>query len=193
MNLKSWLRRVPQPNSIRLDQKEVVRISEGKNKWRDVLDVIALRQPSTLEALDANGHVIRITELQPDRVDDDDDKGAAGKGPKSELAELGALIAGAYKSGAEQHAAAFQLAFAENTKLVQVLAERLGGLEKAWQTTLEQRAEELAAHAAASGDGGESLLNGPLAPLIQGLLAKQLGGADKPAVAKTNGHAKKGA
>lgn len=194
MNLKSWLRRVPQPNSIRLDQKEVVRISEGKNKWRDVLDVIALKQPSMLEALDTNGHVIRVTEVQGpqgEREDGDDD--AKTKGPKSELAELGALIAGAYKSGAEQHAAAFQLAFAENTKLVQVLAERLGGLEKAWQTTLEQRAEELAHVAAASSDGGESLLSGPLGPLISGLLAKQLAPSEPKPVVKTNGAKTKGA
>lgn len=189
MNLKSWLRRVPHPSSVRLDRKDVVRINEGKTKWRDVLDVIEQHQPSLLEALDSNGHVLRATELQSERVHDDDDK--PEKGPKSELAELGKLIADAYKSGAEQHAAAFQLAFAENTKLVALLAERLGGLERAWQTTLEQRAEELAAAAAAAGDGGESLLTGPLAPLIQGLLTKQLaGGESKPPVAKTNGHAK---
>ena len=40
MNLRSWLRRVPQPVKVRLDGKKVVRVGEGKNKWRDVLDVI---------------------------------------------------------------------------------------------------------------------------------------------------------
>lgn len=191
MNLKSWLRRVPHPSSVRLDRKDVVRINEGKTKWRDVLDVIEQHQPTLLEALDSNGHVLRATELQSDKDRDDDEK-PAEKGAKTDLSEFARLLADAYKSGAEQHAAAFQLAFAENTKLVQVLAERLGGLEKAWQTTLEQRAEELAAAAANAGDGGESLLTGPLAPLIQGLLAKQLAAGDKPTVAKTNGAAKKG-
>lgn len=191
MNLKSWLRRVPHPSSVRLDRKDVVRINEGKTKWRDVLDVIEQHQPSLLEALDSNGHVLRATELQSDRPEDDDKP--AEKGPKTELAELGKLIADAYRSGAEQHAAAFQMAFSENTKLVGLLAERLGGLERAWQTTLEQRAEELAARAAEAGDGGESLLSGPLGPMIQGLIAKQLVTGDaKPTVAKTNGAAKKG-
>lgn len=186
MNLRSWLRRVPHPHTLRLDDKKTLRISEGKNKWRDILDAVALEQPAKVEALDADGNVIRVTQLQ-DPDDRQDEAGGAAK-PKSELAELGALIAGAYRAGAEQHAAAFQLAFAENTKLVGLLAERLGGLEKAWQTTLEQRAAELGA---AGGEGGiDGLMNGPMGPLLQALAMKTLGSGDapaKPAVAKTNG------
>jgi hypothetical protein len=179
MNIKSWLRRVPHPVTLRLDDKKVLRISEGKNKWRDIVDAIALEQPAKLEALDADGNVIRVTQLaDPDSPADE----AAAAKPKSELAELGALIAGAYKSGAEQHAAAFQLAFAENTKLVQVLAERLGGLEKAWQTTLEQRAAEYMQQGG-GGDGIDGLMTGPMGPLLQALAMKTLGGAEKPAAA----------
>ena len=184
MNLKSWLRRVPQPHSLRLDDKKVLRISEGKNKWRDILDAVALEQPGKVEALDTDGNVIRVTQL----ADPDDKPGEepGGPKPKSELAELGALIAGAYRAGAEQHAAAFQMAFTENTKLVQVLAERLGGLEKAWQSTLEQRAAELGANA---GEGGiDGLMSGPLGPLLQAFMMKQMtNGEAKPTVAKTNG------
>lgn len=188
MNLKSWLRRVPQPHTLRLDDKKVLRISEGKNKWRDILDAVALEQPAKVEALDEAGNVIRVTQLA-----DPEDKAseeAGGARPKSELAELGALIAGAYRAGAEQHAAAFQLAFAENTKLVQVLAERLGGLEKAWQTTLEQRAAEYMQQGGGGGEGIDGLMNGPMGPLLQALAMKTLGGGDaaaKPTVAKTNG------
>lgn len=186
MNLKSWLRRVPQPHSLRLDDKKVLRISEGKNKWRDILDAVALEQPVKVEALDTDGNVIRVTQLA-DPEDKQDEAGAAK--PKSELAELGALIAGAYKSGAEQHAAAFQLAFAENTKLVQVLAERLGGLEKAWQTTLEQRAAEYMQQGGGSGEGIDGLMNGPMGPLLQALAVKTLGSSEAPAKppVKTNG------
>lgn len=185
MNIKSWLRRVPHPVSLRLDDKKVIRISEGKNKWRDIIDVIALEQPGKLEALDADGNTIRMTQLADPETPADE---AAAAKPKSELAELGALIAGAYRSGAEQHAAAFQMAFSENTKLVQVLAERLGGLEKAWQTTLEQRASELGA--SGGGDGIEGLMSGPMAPMLQALAVKMMGNNDAAAakpVVKTNG------
>lgn len=186
MNLKSWLRRVPQPHSLRLDDKKTLRIGEnGKNKWRDVLDAVALEQPSKVEALDADGNVIRVTQLA-----DPEDKGeeeSDAKRPKSELAELGALIGKAYADGAAAHAKAYELAFGENTKLVGLLAERLGGLEKAWQSTLEQRAAELGA--AAGGDGIDGLMNGPMGPLLQALAMKTLGAggdAPKPPV-KTNG------
>ena len=180
MNIKSWLRRVPHPVTLRLDDKKVLRISEGKNKWRDIVDAIALEQPVKVEALDADGNVIRVTQLaDPDAPADE----AAAAKPRSELAELGALIAGAYKAGAEQHAAAFQMTFAENTKLVQLLAERLGGLEKAWQTTLEQRAAEYMQRG--GGEGDDSLMTGPLGPLIQAMVMKQVDSAPaKPAAVK---------
>jgi len=185
MNIKSWLRRVPHPVSLRLDDKKVIRISEGKNKWRDIIDVIALEQPVKLEALDADGNTIRMTQLADPEAPADE---AAGAKPKGELAELGALIGKAYADGAAAHAKAYELAFGENTKLVGLLAERLGGLEKAWQQTLEQRASELMQQGGASGEGLDGLMNGPMGPLLQALAMKTLGEAPpaKPVV-KTNG------
>lgn len=189
MNVKSWLRRVPQPTTLRLDRKKVLRIGEGKTKWRDVLDAIELEQPSILEALDSDGAVIRITELAA--AEEKSAEPGKDEKPQSELAQLGRMLLDAYRAGADQHAKAYELAFAENTKLVGVLADRLGGLETAWQQTLERRADELLTR---GGGDGESLLDGPLAPLVSGFLAKQLQGdkSEKSASASTNGK-KKGA
>lgn len=165
MNLKSWLRRVPQPQKLRCDGKKTVLVGQGKNKWRDALITIEGLQPSLLEALDGDDAVIRATQLQGD---DDDEGGAKPVDAKDDdqLSRIARIVLEATDAGAKRHAEAYQLAFQENTKLVALLADRMSKLEGAWQTTLENRAAELAA-----GAGGDEAL-GPLLTMLAPLMAK---------------------
>lgn len=163
MNVRSWLRRVPQPSSLRCDGKKTIQVGQGKNKWRDAVQTLEALQPSLVEALNEDGAVIRVAHLN-----DDDDQGDA-KAPlpsegQSEQAQLAALILEATDRGAQRHADAYALAFGKMTDLVGILANRLQGLEVAWQKTLEARAADLAA--AAPADQAEAGIAGLLASVV---------------------------
>jgi|SRR5215471_8922854 len=187
MNVRSWLRRVPNPTKIRLDRKKEIRIGEGKNKWRDALDVIALEQPSVLEALDNDGTVIRMTELAEGKADGEE---PAEKGPKlppefQVLQAFGALLLDAYVKGAEQHARAYELAFGENTKLVTALSQQSRHYQRELDSMLEQRLQQAAE--GAGGEGFADFLNGPLAPLVSTLATKMLQEPKPASNGKANG------
>lgn len=178
MNVRSWLRRIPQPVRVRLDRKKLLNVGEGKNKWRDVVQVIELEQPSTLEALDADGSVIRMTELQDPAEPATTEVGAGpvGKLPPefAVLQAFGALLLDAYVKGAEQHAKAYELAFAENTKLVTALSQQSRNLQHSLEDQLAQRL----ANAEGGDDGALSSL-GPLMPMLEALMARQLSAPSK--------------
>jgi hypothetical protein len=145
MNLKSWLRRSPPATKLRFDGKRVYVVGQGKTKWVDAENAIAAYAPTLLEALNEDENVLRVTQLEPGGASD-----APTEDPKnvSRDVELARIILEATDRGAMRHAEAYTLAFAENTKLVQILAERLGGLETAWQQSLIDKA-----NAANAGDG----------------------------------------
>lgn len=193
MNVKSWLRRHPQPTRLRFDRKKEYRIAEqGKAKWRDALDAIALEQPSVLEALGEDGVVLRVTELNdPDAKEEDEKKKpsewASLMVPAGLLEHFADLYADAYRLGAEQHAKAYVLAFGENTKLVTALSSQARSL----QTSLEaQLAARLEMAEAGGEEGIAGLMNGPLGPLLLGMGQKFLAAAGDKANGK---HTKKGA
>jgi hypothetical protein len=185
VNVRSWLRRMPQPVRVRLDRKKEVRVAEnGKNKWRDLVDVITLEQPAILEALDADGVVIRMTELNDPDAKDEEAKEAAGPKLPPEFAILqafGKLLLDAYVKGAEQHARAYELAFGENTKLVTTLSLQARSLQQSLEAQLAARLE--AVEAAGGGEGGlADMFNGPMGPMLLGAAQKFLtaGGGEKP-------------
>jgi hypothetical protein len=188
MNVKSWLRRIPQPTKIRFDKKTLVNVGQGKNRWKDVFDAIITMQPNLVEALDSEGALIRATELASEEEAKETEEALTTE-KQSDLAQLGKLLLDAYKAGASAHAESYKLAFEENTKLVTVLSNRLGGLEQAWQQTLEQRANELTD--TGNGGGGDAL--GPLAPMLQGMAVKMMTQtAEASASAPRNGKGKVG-
>jgi len=122
---------------LRVDGRDVA-IATGANFWAVTEESIVALSPSKVEALDATGVCLRAMQL-----DRDDDDAAAAAAPKAEteLTVLARLIGEAHDAGARRHAEAYALAFAENTKLVQILAARLGGLETAWQKAMQQTAQ----------------------------------------------------
>lgn len=169
VNIKSWLRRLPQPAKLRLDKKTVVRVGEGKNKWRDCIDTILAQQPHILEALDGDGEVIRTTELTAEG-DQDDSPPAPKDGPNTELAQLGALLKEAYVDGAKAHADAYQKLLAEHVKLMQLVVDRNLRLEERAEESWEEKAAQIAA---GNGDLAE-IMNGPLGVLINAVMGRML-------------------
>lgn len=142
MNLKSWLRRQPMPTKLRLDGKRLLVIGNGKTKWVECLRSIDQLQPTTLEALNEEEHVLRVTTLKG-APEDDQDEDEKPSSKMTELATLARIITESNDRAAERHERAYALAFEKNYDLVQVLSDRMAGLETAWQTALAQRAKDL--------------------------------------------------
>jgi len=156
INLKSWLRRKPEPSCVRIDGKKTVMIGDGPARWREALQTFDALRPTLLEALNDAGAVLRVTRIEPDE-DEDEDEDTGGTAPTmplpvaapatasgtplSELTQLAALIMEAGDRGALRHAEAYSLAFAKQTEILQIVADRMTATETAWQTTLANQAE----------------------------------------------------
>ena len=185
-SLRRWLRRAPQPVKLRVDGRDVA-IATGANQWAVTEESVLALSPSRIEAIDANGVCLRAMQFDRDEDDKDDkddkDKGDAGK---TELVLLARLLAEAHDAGARRHAEAYALAFAENTHLVQILAERLSGLESAWQKAMQETAKAQASAVLAQAQQSD---NDPAGAAIGAMLTTALARGAPPAQA--NG-AKKG-
>lgn len=141
MELRAWLRQHPQPARVRAivdGDERIVRIGSSRSKWRDAED--ALRSAESAEALDADGAILRVW-----TAEDQDPAApptAAAPGRERELAMMARIIADASDRAALRHAEAYRLAYEQQCLLVQLLAERLAALERAWQRILMERGEE---------------------------------------------------
>ena len=181
MNLKSWLRRAPPPAVIVLDGGKRLAIGEGPRRWQDAADTIESLGATRLEALSNDGTVLRATSLEGDESPGE----LAAKAPApgtSDLAIFARLLSEAYVTGATATKASYELAFTENTKLVALLASRLGALEVAWQKSMAGTANLQAALAQASAGGdGEGGVGELLAMMMGGGGAKlAVNGKAKP-------------
>lgn len=140
VHLHSWLRRIPVPDKLRLDGKHLFKVGDGPKRWREALDYIESVSPSRIECLNADGDVTRTTAIEVEKPADDESDAKPAKGRDVELARI---IMEAGDRGAARHAEAYAMSFGKMTELVQILADRMTGLENAWQDTLERRADEL--------------------------------------------------
>jgi len=180
MNLKSWLRRQPQPVKIRAG-KAVLVIGEGKNKWRDVIEQIEHMQPPRLEALDADGNIIRGVDLESESDEPGSRARAKDENGDSELVRLARVISDAHDQGAQRMASAFGDAFKEYGQLIGVLSQRLTSVEGSWQALLAQRAQDFETGA---GDPVQSAV----AQMLAGKMMSIGTGPEKPT---PNGKSKK--
>lgn len=141
-NVRSWLRRSPHPARILADGREIA-IGDNRSKWSDAESTIAELGAQKLEALDAEGRLLRVC------VVSDESDAPASVEPERTLqttsreSELAALILEATDRGARRHAEAYSLAFEKMTTIVTMSLERLGSLEVAWQQALNDRAAML--------------------------------------------------
>ena len=156
MNLRRWLRRDPKPASLRADGR-VITVPTSGNVWADLEATIESIGPAKLEAIGADGSLLRAIDLEVA----DDGLGASDGAQQraqahSELAAIARMISDAHDAGAKRHAQAYEVAFARHTELVAILAQRLSGLETAWQRAMQQLAQAQADVAMAQASGQES-------------------------------------
>lgn len=113
-NLKSWLRRNPQPHGIRYttpddEERELQLSSNARNRWKDAADALEEMGAVRVEAMDKDGKVLRVALLR------DEDGGelhdATERQDKAKAKEYGAIasildaqgrrISEAYAAGAD--------------------------------------------------------------------------------------------
>jgi len=167
MQMHSWLRRIPVPSMLRLDGKRQIVIGAGKNKWKDCILNLEAMQPSLVEALDAEGNVLRATNLGGEGSEAVSEEQAKSERKHTELAELAGVILEATDRGAKRHADAYELAFSKMTELVTILASRMSALEAAWQGALDTIAAQK------SEGGGDGDVGGALVQMIAGAAQAQ--------------------
>jgi hypothetical protein len=136
-------------------------------------------------ALDRAGATLRATTVDEDEDEDQVKDGRpAPSALGSDLTMMSKLLADAYRTGAETSMRAMSGAIEENTKLVKLLADRLGAIEMAWQRNLSTNARlvtDLAeARAQATGGDGD---DAALAPLLA-MIANGAASAAAPSVRK---------
>jgi hypothetical protein len=152
---------------MRFDGKKQVMISDNpKVRWREALNTIEALRPSMVELLDNEARVLRVTNISAadykrnglDGEEDEEDERTVQLDPNDRDVKLAQLILEATDRGAVRHAEAYTFAFGKVTEFMQVLADRLTGLEGAWQDTLTQLAEAKG-NAGGSDDGADMVGN----------------------------------
>ena len=71
--LRSWLRRQEQPVKLKLDGERVIDVPTGRGRWRELLTTLNTWKPKALEALRADGSLIRARACEPDDFDTEED------------------------------------------------------------------------------------------------------------------------
>lgn len=190
-NLIKWLKKMPQPVAVVVDDRRI-EVPRVHSPWKELAQSILALDPEKIVALNANGEILRAVEYD----DETDPATPAQSSALPDLQVFAKLLADAYERGSSAQAKAYASIFEENTKLVRLLADRLGALEMAWQRALQSHARlvtEVAeanaraaeAEAAAAAGGGDDSILGALAAGIasaQGL----------PTQAQPNGGGKRG-
>jgi len=183
MNLRRWLRRDPKPASLRADGRTITVPTSG-NVWADLESTITSIGPAKLEAIAADGSLLRAIDLESTEENAPiADNGQQRAANHSELAAIARMISDAHDAGARRHAQAYEVAFARHTELVAILAQRLSGLETAWQRAMQQLAQAQAdvAMAQASGQDSSDPAGTAIAAMMSTALPAMLNGKGKQA------------
>lgn len=140
-NVRSWLRRPPHPAKLMADDREIA-IGEGRNKWRDAENAVLDLGATKLEAINAEGALLRVCLLEQEGAEPDKEDPFADVKLQSREAEIAKLILEATDRGAQRHAEAYTVAFEKMASIVQFAMERASSLEVAWQHALNDRATQ---------------------------------------------------
>jgi hypothetical protein len=140
--------------------RELPRPTSQRGQWAQLEHAILALSPTYLEAMRTG----QPEPLAARAMVADDDAGDTGDEapPREQVSPLAAMVSAlptvvqlvvdAADASAARHQAAYELAFREQLSLVKLLADRLGGLERAWHTMLLERQQ------AASESAGEDAL-----------------------------------
>jgi hypothetical protein len=188
--IRRWLLQQPKPHSLRVTSGEDIQVLEfGTQKFVQVAASIEALDPEKIEALDANGKLLRAIKAEQfetpvEEEEDDGSSGAAasksqGKQLEREmvmLSKFGELLAAAY-----QHST--NVAFTKMVELFEAVAKRGESLEKSLAATerLLRRAYE---EGAGNKEEGEPSL---LETMMSTFAAGQRDGSIEKAVATAAG------
>lgn len=139
MNLRRWLSRTPAPASLRCDG-QAMKLEGGRNQYATAERSIETLNPSKLEALGADGSILRVLNFAAASAEPDVDKAAPVV--ESETAQLARVIGDVGDRAALRHAEAYQAAFNALMSLTTVLAKRLTSIEMAYHRNIMQRANQ---------------------------------------------------
>jgi len=177
--LRNWLQRQPHPVKLRTDGGDML-ILKGRNKWFDACQTIDDMGPAVIEALDADGNVLRthrLTETDaPDKATSDrktEDATVALSRVMMEVADRAAerSIEAADKA-AERNARGYEAAFKALVSVTDLNTKRLGKLEAAYFALVRRHAETIEDTADALADAAEAGGDGEIKQMALGLLLK---------------------
>jgi len=177
-NVRVWIRRKPEPHAIAVttdDGVKTVKLGGGRRKWKDAETTVLALQPSHLEALDKEGTVLRVCDLELPEVEGGDEDIKPTSRFESNLVLVARLLKDAQKNGADAQAEAYRVAFDKQAALVELAYRRLEGLERAWTRALNLQAKV----------GGEEKEN-PLELMATAFMAR-MGGGMMPGMVPPNG------
>lgn len=200
ISIRAWLRRMPQPATIRVDGKTVA-IPDSPSKWASLEETILSLDATLLEAVGADGEILRAISLSEDAEDmdpvseRDTEKDALDRLERekslSQIARhegirdavaVAQVVSDACARAVEQHAATYSRVLERYEALVSLSVTRLGIMERGYHSAMVAlakaqgdailaRAEQEAA-ATESGDSG-------IAPMLAQLAVGMLGEAKK--------------
>lgn len=200
ISIRAWLRRMPQPATIRVDGKTVA-IPDSPSKWASLEETILSLDATLLEAVGADGEILRAISLSEDAEDmdpvpeRDSEKEALDRLERekslSQIARhegirdavaVAQVVSDACARAVEQHAATYSRVLERYEALVSLSVTRLGIMERGYHSAMVAlakaqgdailaRAEQEAA-ATESGDSG-------IAPMLAQLAVGMLGEAKK--------------
>jgi hypothetical protein len=147
-SLRRWLSKVPQPTHVRAvmvdgDEKTIaVDVTDSRSKWRTVEEAILALGPERVIAVNAAGDVLRAIELETDEKTDpsadvEERRENARERRTADIIDRIAMRQNeAFKLGAESTADALGQAHVKLVELVDILCQRLVGLETMTQKML---------------------------------------------------------
>jgi hypothetical protein len=180
MNLRSWMRRNPPATHLRFDQKKILELGKGKTKWADAERAVESYQPKLIECLNAEGHVLRVTQVEAPEEEHEEEKVPLNE-KTSELVQVARIIAESNDKAVARHEAFARMAFEKNFELVQVLSDRMSGLEAAWQQSIALREAQVDEAQANASEEEADPTTSVLGNLIQLASASQNTGVPKNA------------
>lgn len=194
---KAWLRRKPKPNRVRAtcedgpDRVVAINARTGASFWNDTIDTLASLRVVRVEALDAEGNVLRSRDVSPDDDQEEEQEEEQEQEAPAPLAakptttdatliQFAKLLSEAYRNGADAQRASSEVAFTRLVELTNVAFQRLDALERAYSRSFSERLRDAQSGAGAATAGGDEL---------QQLLGAMLGGYVQSQAGKANGAA----
>ena len=166
-----WLRKMPRPAFILADERKIP-VPNGGRVWPSIWQTIAVINPKALQAIDAQGGVIRAMSLEGERDDTDEDDQESETQEEQWLKTFAKLLSDGYDKGSKASAPLL----AEAMKFASMQAERLRDETKECERLRAEnsklRREILELTALPSQEGGEGGIWGQL---LQGALMSPAG------------------